>query len=434
MSHGHHITRINRTWYYRRRVPDAVAELTGRAVEKRSLRTTDEAAAIAAARQIDTEVEAYWRDLLAARSAKASERHARIVRLAHTLGVDYQPAPTAVDTHRIEDIERRVAFLMEVTPKGQEPARDVVHAVLGAPEEPTIRVSAIAETFFALSPDRIRAKSDDQIRRWKNPRMKAAREFLQAVGDKPLTSLQRSDLLAYRDSQWSRVEAGEITIATANKQIALLLPMLREIERKHALELPRLDSLKFRGAETNKREPIPRALLSKIVAADALDFLDPELRSFVLVLMGLGARPSEISGLEPDEIRLDAEIPHIKIRPNANRALKNAPSERDMPLVGVAWRALRERPEGFPRYRRSADPTAWLNRKLREQAFLPPPLTLYSARHTFSDLLIETTADERMRCALMGHKYTGEQEYGRGFSLASLRDILMRLPIVGERS
>lgn len=45
-----------------------------------------------------------------------------------------------------------------------------------------------------------------------------------------------------------------------------------------------------------------------------------------------GARREEIAGLELTDIVFDASVPHIIIRPNANRGLKNPQSERLLPL------------------------------------------------------------------------------------------------------
>ena len=53
-------------------------------------------------------------------------------------------------------------------------------------------------------------------------------------------------------------------------------------------------------------------------------------------------------------IRLEAPIPHICVVPEG-RDIKTDQSKREIPLVGVALMAMREQPDGFPRYRDKAD-------------------------------------------------------------------------------
>lgn len=60
------------------------------------------------------------------------------------------------------------------------------------------------------------------------------------------------------------------------------------------------------------------------------------------VLKCTGARPAEIAGLCPGDVYLDDAIPHIWIRKNAMRRLKNDGSERLVPLVGAALETMRD--------------------------------------------------------------------------------------------
>lgn len=51
-----------------------------------------------------------------------------------------------------------------------------------------------------------------------------------------------------------------------------------------------------------------------------------------LVAAGSGARREEIMGLELSDIVQDHEVPHLLIRKNRNRCLKNAGSQRKIPI------------------------------------------------------------------------------------------------------
>ena len=77
------------------------------------------------------------------------------------------------------------------------------------------------------------------------------------------------------------------------------------------------------------------------------------------------------------EIHLDAPVPHIYItareRGAAKREIKNATSERQIPLVGIALEAMQRHPQGFPRYREKTDSfSAAVNKSLRTMAWPRP--------------------------------------------------------------
>lgn len=85
------------------------------------------------------------------------------------------------------------------------------------------------------------------------------------------------------------------------------------------------------------------------MAPGALDGLNDEARDVIYVVMETGCRPSEIANLSKTRIKLDADIPHIRIEPEG-RLLKTEHSGRDIPLVGRALEAMKRHRNGFPRY------------------------------------------------------------------------------------
>jgi hypothetical protein len=93
----------------------------------------------------------------------------------------------------------------------------------------------------------------------------------------------------------------------------------------------------------------------------------------------------------------------------------------------VALMAMREQPDGFPRYRDKADSlSALVNQALDARKLRPEPgQTLYSLRHTFEDRLTVVEAPEKVVAALMGHKWH-RPRYGLGPSLEQTRDWLNR--------
>ena len=65
-------------------------------------------------------------------------------------------------------------------------------------------------------------------------------------------------------------------------------------------------------------------------------------------------RPSELVNLTKDRIKLDANIPHIRVEAQdrdddtPGRELKTEQSERDIPLVGFALEGMRRHPDWIP--------------------------------------------------------------------------------------
>ena len=129
-----------------------------------------------------------------------------------------------------------------------------------------------------------------------------------------------------------------------------------------------------------------------------------------------GARPSELVGLLPDDIVLDADIPHISITDRKERPLKNPYSQRKIPMVGYALDAFKAMPGGFARYRDRPDSlTTAVNSFLRANKMLPTENhSAYSLRHSFQDRILKTKAPDRLQCDLMGHKFKDRIDYGLG--------------------
>jgi hypothetical protein len=110
-------------------------------------------------------------------------------------------------------------------------------------------------------------------------------------------------------------------------------------------------------------------------------------------------------------------IPHVRIMADGRR-LKTEDSEREIPLVGVALKALTLRPRGFPKYRDKATALSATVNKFMLENGLRPTLdhSVYSLRHSFKDRLVAVETPDSLIDSLMGHK-TYKPKYGRGPSL-----------------
>ena len=149
-------------------------------------------------------------------------------------------------------------------------------------------------------------------------------------------------------------------------------------------------------------------------------------------MMETGLRPSEVVNLRDGTIVLDAVIPHVKVSADGRR-LKTEDSAREVPLVGVALAAMRQRPHGFPKYRDKATAlSATVNKYLTENGLRPTrEHTVYSLRHSFKDRLVAIETPDSLIDSLMGHK-TYKPKYGRGPSLELKLKFLERIAFDGE--
>lgn len=229
----------------------------------------------------------------------------------------------------------------------------VLEAVTGAVPPPPLTLSGLVKAFEREQAAALKALSPDQLRRWRNPKTRAAQDLIEVIGDKAVTALTRADALAFRDHWKERVLAGKAEIGTANKQFGHVSRMLRVVETAQQLGIPLnvFEKLRIEGETSGQRTAFEQDFIQKTILADgALAGLNSEARRVVFVMADTGLRVSEVVNLLPAHIHLQADVPHIAVKAEG-RKLKTDHSERKMPLVGCALAAMRLQPQGFPRYR-----------------------------------------------------------------------------------
>ena len=130
-----------------------------------------------------------------------------------------------------------------------------------------------------------------------------------------------------------------------------------------------------------------------------------------------GLRPPEIVNLREKTIILNHAIPHVRILADRQR-LETKDSEREIPLVGVALKALTLRPRGFPKYHDNATTlSATVNKYMTENGLRPTrDHSVYSLRHSFRNRLVAVETPDSLIDSLMGHR-TYKPKYGKGPSL-----------------
>lgn len=408
-------------WIYVRRRPENVsAEIEPRINIRIStgIKISDDKAGVKAARaarRIEIDLEASWaaRTGQGAREAVLAVEEARA--RAQALELPYKPIEDVVK-ESLDDIHRRLAAL-EVGDRRHDP-KTVAAAVGGVPL-PQILLSGLVDEAATAKKTLLARFSESQRRKWRNGKVRAIALLTDVIGDKPIDRLTRDDALRFVDHWTARVVDGEVQADTANRNLTHITGMLSVVARRHRLPLDRVFAgLRLEGEGSRPRPPFSAWwIVNKLLAPGALDAMNAEERAALLVMINTGARPSEIINLRAAHIHLESNIPHIQVRPD-DRVLKTEFSWRDIPLVGISLEALRQFPDGFPRYRDKGDAfSAAVSKYLADHGLRETERhTAYSLRHGFKDRLRETEATDELKDELMGHD-TKKPKYGDGHGL-----------------
>ncbi len=418
------------TWYLVRHVPKEYASLDPRRPVRIStgIAIVDDPKGIrakVAVGQIAAELDAYWRGLVDGKSAEARERFDAAQRRARQLGYQYQTNAELSAGFAAELFDR----LKDLADRGKIEDEAEVAAVLGGESRPDLRISDLVPEFEAISRGTLGLMSADQVRKWRNPKKRAADNLIEVVTDKRLADLTRSDAIQFRKWWQARIETEELDIATANKDFGHVAKMFDSVNMAHDMGLkPVFSRMRIEGAVVKQRAAFDADYVqSDILKAGVLDDLNEDARDILRLVADTGLRLSEACNLTEETIFLDAPVPFVRVQADG-RKMKTAHSARDIPLVGVALDAMQRHPKGFPRYRdRAAALSALVNKVLRHRKLLPTSKhSLYSLRHTFEDRLTAVEAPDKLIAALMGHKFF-RPKYGAGPSLEQKREWMAKI-------
>lgn len=437
-------------WQYHRRVPARYAHVDDRKFIRATLRTAE----LSVARRLrDLRVLAddeYWA-VLDAEAASADglskaafevvdRRYKAACARAVAMGFGYSLASDLAESASTDEILDRIRVLesqgatLETPPRASD-----TQAILGGVEEPEnpIKVSEAFELFVEkIAFDDQFNKSPAQRKSWEKTKRTSINYFIGEMGDLKLTEITRDIALEYGDWWMARMQPEDeavkpVTPNTANRHIGNMRSLYERYFKyvgDKSRENPFAD-MYFTGKSEAKRAPFSDDFVRiNVLQPGMFDGLRLDLRVILFLLIETGARMSEICNLGADDIRLNANVPHIVIRPEQKRELKTIVSKREVPLVGIAHIAMKACPEGFPHYYdKSTLVSANLMKAFRKRNLLPTSdHVIYSFRHSFEDRMLEAGLDYGLRCALMGHK-NDRPEYGTGGSLEYRRDELLKI-------
>ena len=329
---------------------------------------------------------------------------------------------------------------------------DFIEALRGGPYEqgdhrpaPTAQDSLTLDLLMGKQiPRTLSDAQEKHIALGKGPRNKTAQQqydrawsvLMGITGDAMLKDIRREDANLFVE----KLRARGITSDTISKYVYQIEPVLDTGIREFELGIPNpFESLTIAGSGPEKpHERLPYSPEELKAIQRRCREMDDQRRWAIAMLSDTGARQAEVAGLRKDEVILTADVPHILIRPNQNRRLKNAQSERKVPLVGEAlWAAQRamttEGDDLFPVFQpkrpgavyNPSSASAALNKWLKENGLAKEGQSLHSFRHTLVDRLREAGVPKDVREQIGGWKSQGVSEaYGQGFSLTRLHDAM----------
>jgi integrase len=311
-------------------------------------------------------------------------------------------------------------------------------------------LSDCLDHYWEFARHKILNKSDDQIRKWRNPRIKAINNFIKVIGDKAVGSLTRQDTLLFRNWWLDRFEKEKMATGSVNKDIIHVKTILSLVSQNMEIDLDitsLFQGLTLQEKQKTKRLPFSTPYLKELLNENSFSGLNKEAKLAVFILADTGMRPSELTGLKPEDIiignRLEKEIkkaktektntdipPHIRIVPDKGKELKTTYSERKIPLTGWALWAFEQLPDGMQDYYLKSDQlSTCINKYMKSHNFYPTAAhTLYSFRHSFQDRMNEAAIPDRIQTQLFGHKFD-RPEYGQGVSLRSLHEWMEKIKL-----
>lgn len=419
-------------YYWVKRVPKRFAGLVrgadGQPVTqvRQALHTDSLPEAKIKAAQVEAARIAEWEAMAAGDAGSARKHYEAARKLAQARGFPYTPMP-ALTEGDIGDLVARVLSLAEGGRLTASPA--ITEAVLGAVPEVMPTLPDVLTEYYDLTKTRHLKKSESQRHKWKLPRERAVRNFVDVTGKGavPVSEITRADALQFRRWWSGRVEKG-MKVESANKDFGHLQEIFSTWTELTNTELANpFTKLRLDGKDEHAKPAFSREWVrTKILAPGALDGLNDEARDVLLITLNTGLRPSEITDAPLEDFEVKANVPFLRVAPHG-RELKVAHTKRDIPLLGVALEAARRivARGGISRYRHKAGSwSACVNKYLAENGLKESQRhTAYSVRHYVENALLAAKVDDRVRADILGHKYH-RPSYGDGGALVGRRDAL----------
>lgn len=246
--------------------------------------------------------------------------------------------------------------------------------------------------------------------------------LIECLGDACISTIKPTDGGKFRDELVGR--------GLSSSSVKRVLSSVKAIYNLAAKESGITNPNPFAGifipesGSVAERLPVPPQIITSI--QEECLHIDDQNRWLIALISDTGMRLSEAAGLLTEDIVLDQDIPHIRLRKHPWRSLKTASSERDIPLVGVALTVAKRivgqgQQFAFPRYCSEAkcnanSASAALNKWLKPR--LPEGCVIHSFRHSLRDRLRAVECPSDIIDAIGGWTTAGVgHKYGKGHGL-----------------
>ena len=159
-------------------------------------------------------------------------------------------------------------------------------ALLGTEPAPALSISQALGQYWGLAADKCIGKSKDQLRRWRNPRIKAIKNLISVIGDKQLSDITREDLLRFRSWWLDKIARKHLTANSTNKDLTHAGQVLKRVNELKGLglDLP-ISGLHLKEGRAKSYPAFSDNWIQRtLLAPHALDGLNVEARVIFLVL------------------------------------------------------------------------------------------------------------------------------------------------------
>ena len=429
-----HTYKRGTTTYWQRAIPKDLRERFGASMVKAKLQAQGVVPMGREVRALDDAIEANLRALRASSDAVPTTVRGQAEELLAAWGLS--PSPQGNDEDALSVFYDVLDRKRERHAQGDEEIyRDASGSeYLTAPEVDAARLLAGKASALATPKPLLNDALEEFLRRHKKRNQAAfctysRRSFAkltEAIGNKPVEDVTRADGHSFITAMLGDGLATATVRRNLNTARAVMTAYILEKEVNRSNPFAKLD-IPDEGQDAEDAVPYSAEELSTTMGAARN--ADDERRWIVAMLADTGARLGEIVGLTLYEIDLTGPTPHIVLKHQPWRRLKNDSSVRDVPLVGSAlWAAKRitgTAAEGqrfaFPTYNSSQktssnSASATLNKWVKDVVKIDH--TMHDLRHTMADRLRDVQCPADVRLAIGGWTVKGEGEgYGKGYTL-----------------
>ncbi|PCJ96021.1 MAG: hypothetical protein COA45_11520 [Zetaproteobacteria bacterium] len=422
---GNYIYKRGLLYHFKKRIPKEYGELFPGTHIRSPLRTDSELIAIDRAKEFTAMLEDYYEDIALNGEDLNQDRFKKYVKRLSMCSFKWRPYKEIISEISDTEFSNRLSTLENAnTDYLQE-------ALMGTLKQPKIVISKSLKALERRDQITLVKKSKDELRKWRNPRLRAISNFSIAMGeDKVIKTITRYDILTFRDWWFTKIQDEELKRGTANKDFTNLKRLILISSDDHILNMEveqMFVEIRFKAGDEMIRRPFPTEFIQNTLLQHDYVGLSPECKWLIFAMADTGARIKELAGLDAKngEIVLEGDTPHIKIQENQYRELKTKPSRRDIPLVGAALLAFQQLAEinkdiggGFKQYLGKSDTLSANTNKYMKTHNLRPEkdITLYSLRHSFEDRLQSQEPPDKVQAYIFGHAFE-RQRYGDGPTL-----------------